>query len=71
MAVKPKVALMYFQKSLLIFKGDEVHGATCCSVTKSCLTLFEPMDCSMPGSSVLPYLLEFAQIHVCLVGDAI
>ena len=28
-------------------------------------------DCSTPGSSVLHYLLEFAQIHVRLVGDAI
>ena len=23
----------------------------CCSVTKSCLTLCDPMDCSLPGSS--------------------
>ena len=29
------------------------------------------MDCSMPGSSVLQYLLEFAQTHVHWVGDAI
>ena len=29
------------------------------------------MDCSMPGSSVLHYLLQFAQIHVYLVGGAI
>ena len=36
----------------------------CCSVSKSCLTLCDPMDCRMPGSSVLYYLLEFAQIHV-------
>ena len=35
-----------------------------CSVTKLCVTLCHPMDCSMPGSSVLHYLLEFAQIHV-------
>ena len=35
----------------------------CCSVTKSCLTLCNPMDCDTPGSSVLHYLLEFAQIH--------
>ena len=27
------------------------------------------MDCSMPGSSVLHYLLEFAQIHVHWVSD--
>ena len=43
----------------------------CCSVAKSCPTLCNPMDCSMPGFSVLYYLLEFAQIHVHRVGDAI
>ena len=31
---------------------------------KLCLTLCDPMDCSMPASSVLHYLPEFAQIHV-------
>ena len=35
------------------------------SVTKSCPNLCDPMDCSMPDSSVLHYLLEFAQILVC------
>ena len=29
------------------------------------------MDCSTPGSSVVQYLSEFAQIHVHCVGDAI
>ena len=29
------------------------------------------MDCSMPGFPVLHYLLEFAQIHVHCIGDAI
>ena len=29
------------------------------------------MNCSTPGSSVLHYLLEFAQIHLCRVNDAI
>ena len=29
------------------------------------------MDCSMPGFPLLHYLLEFAQIHVHWVGDAI
>ena len=37
---------------------------TCCSVTQLCLTLSDPMDCSVSGSSVLHYLLKFAQIHV-------
>ena len=34
----------------------------CYSVAKSCLTLCHPMNCSTPGSPVLHYLLEYAQI---------
>ena len=40
-------------------------------VAQSRLTLCDPMDCSMPGFSVLHYLLEVAQIHVLWVSDAI
>ena len=36
----------------------------CCSVSKSCSTLCDPMDCSMPGFPVLHCLLEFTQTHV-------
>ena len=43
----------------------------CCSVSKSCLTLCNPVDCSTPGFPVLHYLLEFAQTHVLWVSDAI
>ena len=43
----------------------------CCSVAQSCPTLCDPVDCSTPGSSVLHYLLGFAQTHVHWVGDAI
>ena len=32
-----------------------------CSVAQSCLTLCDPMDCSMPGFPVLHYLPEFSQ----------
>ena len=32
------------------------------SVTQSCLTLWDPMDCSMPGLPVHHQLLELAQI---------
>ena len=35
------------------------------------LTLCNSIDCSMPGSPVLHYLLEFAQTHVHWVSDAI
>ena len=44
---------------------------SCFSVTKSCPTLCDPMNYSSLGSSVLHCLLEFAQIHVCGVGDAV
>ena len=39
-----------------------------CSVVSD---LCDPMDCSSPGFPVLSHLLEFAQIHVHRVGDAI
>ena len=42
----------------------------CCSVTQLCLTLWDPMDCSMPGFPVLHHLLELAQTQVHWVGDA-
>ena len=40
-------------------------------VTQSCLTLFNPMDCSMPGLPVHYQLPELAQTHVHQVSDAI
>ena len=42
-----------------------------CSVTQSCLTCYGPVDCSKPGFPILHYLLEFAQIHVHRVNDAV
>ena len=41
------------------------------SVTQSCLTLCNPMDCSLPGLPVYYQLLEFTQTQVPSVGDAI
>ena len=46
----------------------------CGSVSQSCPTLCDPMDCSTPGFPilhVLHYLPESAQTHVHWVGDAI
>ena len=42
-----------------------------CSVAQLCLTLCKPMESSTPGFPVLHYLLEFAQMHVHWVSDAI
>ena len=44
---------------------------SCCSVAHLCLTLCDPMDCSTPGLPVPHPLLEFAQVHVHCIGDAI
>ena len=41
------------------------------SVAQSCLTLCNPMDCSMPGFPLHQQLPEIAQTHVHRVGDAI
>ena len=43
----------------------------CCSIAKSCPTLWDTMDCSMPGLPVPHYLPEFAQVQVHWIGDAI
>ena len=42
--------------------GKSLICCVCCSVTKSYLSLCNPMDCSAPGFPILRYLLEFAQV---------
>ena len=46
-------------------------GFCCCSVTKSCPTLCDPLNCRTPVFAILHYLSEFAQTHVHWVIDAI
>ena len=41
------------------------------SVTQSCLTLCNPMDCNAPGLPVHHQLPEFTQTHVHQMGNAI
>ena len=53
------------------WKGLKLHKLLFCLVVQSCLTLYDPMDCSTPGFPVLHCLLEFAQTRVHWVGDAI
>ena len=51
---------------MLLVMAEQVFlpmGDICCLVTKSCLTLCNPMDCSTPGFLVLHYLTEFAQTN--------
>ena len=46
-------------------------GSSVSSVARSCPTLCDPMDCSMPGPPVHRQLLELTQTRVHRVGDAI
>ena len=48
-----------------------VNSHCCCSVAQSCLTLCDPMDCSMPGLPVHQQLPELAQTDIHWAGDAI
>ena len=70
----PKVAAssglnpMLYSRSLLFIY---FIYCCCCSVTKSCQTLCDLMDCSMPGFPVHHQLLELAQTHVHQFSDAI
>ena len=60
------------RQPLILQISPEIEASgSCCLVAKSCLTLCDPMNCSMPSFPVLHYLPEFAQTHVHWVGDAI
>ena len=43
----------------------------CCSITNLCPVFLDSMDCCMSGFSVSHHLLEFAQVHVYWISDAI
>ena len=62
------------QSQLVLAVISQTSGsADCCcsSVIQLCLTLCDPMDCSMPGLPVPHHLLEFAQVHVHCISDAV
>ena len=56
---------------LLINKTGIRVSTSFSSVAQSCLTLCDPMNCSIPGLPVHHQLLESTQTHVHWVGDAI
>ena len=51
--------------------SDQIWEVQFSSVTQSCPTLCDPMDCSMPGLPVHHQFPEFIQTHVHWLGDAI
>ena len=54
---------MWIKKQLYMY-------CCCCSVFQSCPTLCDPMDCT-PGLFAPHHHLEFAQVHVFFISDAI
>ena len=65
--------LDYMPLILLISVKCQQHCCCCCccSVTQSCSTLCDPMDCSKPHFTVLYDLPEIAQTHVQWGSDVI
>ena len=65
---------MFSQDTVLLIKisqqGHNGEGQQS-SVAQSCLTLYDNMDCSMPGFPVHHQLPELTQTHVHPVGDDI
>ena len=60
-------------KSICLYVSLEfvISSVQFSSVAQSYLTLFDPMDCSMPGFPVHHQLPQLAQTHVHKVSDAI
>ena len=70
----PQLVYRYEQVTLeiLLFRFKDISKVKiCCSVTQSCPTLCNLMDCSTPDFPVLRYLPEFAQTHAHWVSDVI
>ena len=59
------------EKNKLLFPLHPFSSVQFSSVTQSCPTLCDPVNCSMPGLPVHHQLLEFTQTHVHLVNDAV
>ena len=53
------------------YKTGNFRSVQFSSVTQSCLTLWDPMDCSTPGFSVHHQLPELNQTHIHRISDAI
>ena len=72
-SIGSKASLLFWNSNcLLILLGLHTGShSCCCSVAKSCLTPWDPTDCSTPGFPIPHHLLELAQMHVHWVTEAI
>ena len=58
-------------RCLGLFAEASISSVQFSSGAQSCLTLYNPMDCSLPGLPIHHQLPEFTQTHVHWVSDAI
>ena len=63
MLKEPKLRAFYLVSSLTLFRNKVTTSVQFSSVTQSCPTLCDPMDCSTPGLPVHHQLLELTQTH--------
>ena len=67
-----RIVISNIYRELTIFRAQVFHvNCCCCSVTRLCPTLCNPMGYSTPGIPVPYCLLEFAQVHIHCISDAI
>ena len=71
MATKLTTTIGVGRKRKKVKKIEKNLSVQFISVTQSCPTLCDPMNCSTPGLPVHHQLLEFTQTHVHRVSDAI
>ena len=65
------VALSQAREQMAGFPKDDLLSVQFSSVSQSCTTLCDLINCSMPGLSVQHQLPEYTQTHVHRGGDAI
>ena len=71
-----KIGKIFILKDATISNSNKINlkcpcSYCCFSVSQSCPTHYDPMDCSIPDFPVFHYLWEFAQTHVHCVDDTI
>ena len=71
MGMMPEMIMMIVKWGMITETSASRCSLQFSSVTQSCLTLCDPMVCSMPGFPVHHQLQELTQTQVHWVGDAI
>ena len=66
--MRKNILMLFYINSKILY--SDIVSFNFSSVTQSCPTLCDTMDCITPGFSVYHQLLELTQTHVHWIGDA-